>query len=102
MGKVWQVQHAKARFSEFLATSLTEGPQIVTKRDVETAVLVPIEQWRRLEQRSKPDLKQLLLAPEARTDDLTPPRAKRRRRFFSIFHESRHHYHVLPRLLHDH
>lgn len=80
MGKVWPVQDAKARFSEFLATSLAEGPQIVSKRGVETAVLVPIEQWRRLEQRTKPDLKQLLLAPEARTDSLTPPRAPHRRR----------------------
>ena len=80
MGKVWQVQDAKARFSEFLATSLTEGPQIVTKRGVETAVLVPIDQWRRLAQLTKPDLKQLLLAPGARTDSLTPPRAKHRQR----------------------
>ena len=80
MGKVWQVQDAKARFSEFLPSSLAEGPQILTKRGVETAVLVPIEQWRRLEQLTKPDLKQLLLAPEARTDALTPPRAKHRRR----------------------
>ena len=80
MGKVWAVQDAKARFSEFLATSLAEGPQIVTKRGVEAAVLVPIEQWRRLEQRTKPDLKQLLLTPEARTDSLTPPRAPHRRR----------------------
>ena len=73
MDKVWQVQDANARFSEFLATSLAEGPQVVTKRGVETAVLVPIEQWRRLEQLTKPDLKQLLPAPEARTDALTPP-----------------------------
>ncbi len=80
MGKVWQVQDAKARFSEFLATSLAEGPQVVTKRSVETAVLVPIEQWRRLEQLTKPDLKQLLLAPEARTDTPTPPRTKHRQR----------------------
>ena len=77
MGKVWQVQDAKARFSEFLATSLAEGPQVVTKRGVETAVLVPIDQWQRLGQLTKPDLKQLLLAPEARTDALTPPRVAR-------------------------
>ena len=84
MGKVWQVQDAKARFSEFLASSLAEGPQVVTKRGVETAVLVPIEQWRRLEQLTKPDLKQLLLAPEARTDALTPPRATHPKRHFII------------------
>ena len=57
-----------------LDTKLAEGPQIVTKRGVETAVLLPIEQWRRLERLTRPDLKALLLAPEARTDDLAPPR----------------------------
>ncbi len=76
----WQVQDAKARFSEFLEASIADGPQVVTKRGVETAVLVPIEQWRKLEKMTRPDLKELLLAPEARTDALTPDRQKRRRR----------------------
>ena len=80
MSKSWQVQDAKARFSEFLEASLTEGPQIVTKRGVETAVIVPIDRWRRLEQLAKPDLKELLLSPDARTDALTPPRKHHRRR----------------------
>jgi prevent-host-death family protein len=38
----WQVQEAKARFSEFLDASLREGPQVVTRRGIEVAVLVPI------------------------------------------------------------
>ncbi|MCY4427235.1 MAG: type II toxin-antitoxin system Phd/YefM family antitoxin [Halieaceae bacterium] len=80
MGNVWQVQDAKARFSELLETSLAEGPQIVTKRGVEAAVLVPIDHWRRLQQMTRRDLKELLLAPEARTDALTPPREKHRLR----------------------
>ena len=76
MSKTWQVQEAKARFSELLETSLAEGPQIVTKRGVEAAVLVPINQWRRLEQMAKPTLKQLLLAPEPQADLPVPPRAR--------------------------
>ena len=84
MGKTWQVQDAKARFSEFLEASLTDGPQIVTKRGVETAVLLPIEQWRRLKKMTKPDLKELLLTSEARTDELTPTRVKRRHRTPSV------------------
>ena len=76
MSKTWQVQDAKARFSEFLEASLSDGPQIVTKHGVETAVLLPVEQWRRLEKMTKPDLKELLLASEPRTDALTPPRAR--------------------------
>ena len=34
MGNKWQVQDAKAKFSEFLEATLAEGPQIVTKRGV--------------------------------------------------------------------
>jgi len=40
----WQVQDAKARFSEFLEASLKHGPQVVTRRGVETAGLVPIQE----------------------------------------------------------
>ena len=80
MSKTWQVQDAKARFSQLLETSLAEGPQIVTKRGVETAVLVPIEECRRLKKRARPDLKELLLAPEARTEALAPPRPRHRHR----------------------
>jgi prevent-host-death family protein len=60
MASRWSVQDAKARFSEFLQTSLTEGPQIVTKRGTEAAVLVPIEEWRRLQRAARPGLKSLL------------------------------------------
>lgn len=74
MSKTWQVQDAKARFSELLETALAEGPQIVTKRGVEAAALIPIDQWRRLEAMTKPTLKELLLAPGPRDESLTEPR----------------------------
>jgi antitoxin Phd len=70
----WSVQDAKARFSELLERTLSEGPQIVTKRGVETAVVVPVEEWRRLQQRARPTLKELLLAPEPRFDMEIPDR----------------------------
>jgi antitoxin Phd len=70
----WPVQDAKARFSELLEKSVTDGPQIVTKRGVETAVLVPIDEWHRLQQRARPTLKELLLAPEPRFDLDIPDR----------------------------
>ena len=76
----WQVQTAKARFSEFLEASLKEGPQVVTRRGLETAVLVPIEHWRRLQQAGRPTLKDLLLAPQPRTDAYDPARRRWRRR----------------------
>lgn len=77
---VWPVQHAKARFSELLDACQREGPQVVTRRGTETAVLVPIEQWRRLQAAARPSLKELLLSPAARTDTLVPPRGAARRR----------------------
>lgn len=80
MSRKWPVQDAKAKFSELLDTALAEGPQIVTKRGTDAAVLLPIEQWRRLESMARPNLKELLLAPEARTENLTPPRGQRRHR----------------------
>jgi len=76
----WQVQDAKARFSEFLDATIKKGPQVVTRRGIETAVLVPIEEWNRLQRAARPSLKALLLAPEARSEDLMPERRKLRRR----------------------
>jgi antitoxin Phd len=43
----WQVQDAKARFSEFLDATINKGPQVVTRRGIETAVLVSIGEWNR-------------------------------------------------------
>lgn len=77
---VWPVQDAKARFSEFLDACMTEGPQMVTKRGTEAAVLVPVEEWRRLHAAARPSLKQLLLADSARIDLLIPDRGHARRR----------------------
>ena len=76
----WQVQEAKARFSEFLDASLNEGPQVVTRRGVETAVLMPIEQWRRLERAARPTLKELLLGEGPRFENLVSPRRRFKRR----------------------
>lgn len=78
--KAWPVQDAKARFSELLEASQTEGPQLVTKRGVEAAVLVPIEEWRRLQEAARPSLKDWLLAPEPRFDLKLPKRRGWKRR----------------------
>jgi antitoxin Phd len=76
----WAVQDAKARFSEFLDTCLSNGPQIVTRRGTQAAVLLPIEEWHRLQKAARPTLKELLLTDEARGKDLVPPRAPMARR----------------------
>jgi len=76
----WQVQDAKARFSEFLDTALKKGPQVVTRRGVKAAVLVPIEEWEKLQKAARPSLKDLLLAPEPRVHDIIGQRRVIRRR----------------------
>ena len=77
----WQLQEAKARFSEFLDATLKNGPQVVTRRGVETAVLVPIAEWRRLQKAARPGLKALLLGTAGpQFEDLVTERGKLRRR----------------------
>lgn len=76
----WPVQDAKARFSEFLDACLVEGPQMVTRRGTEAAVLVPVQEWRRLQSVARPSLKQLLLTDQARADISVPARGQAKRR----------------------
>lgn len=78
--RAWPVQDAKARFSEMLDTCLREGPQIVTKRGAETAVLVPVGDWQRLKRTARRTLKELLLSDDARGKLNVPLRGGRRRR----------------------
>lgn len=56
--KTWPVQDAKARFSEFLEACIVDRPQMVSKRGMEAAVLVPVQEWRRLQAAARPSLKQ--------------------------------------------
>jgi antitoxin Phd len=76
----WPVQDAKARFSEFLDACLADGPQMVTRRGAEAAVLVPVQEWRRLQAAARPSLKELLLSDQARADWRVPERGQARRR----------------------
>ena len=78
--KNWPVQDAKARFSELLETCLSDGPQIVTKRGIEAAVLVPMREWQRLNDTKRPSLKDMLLAPAPKADLVIPNRKNWRRR----------------------
>jgi antitoxin Phd len=75
----WQLQDAKARFSDFLNAALEKGPQVVTRRGVEAAVLVPIEEWRRIQRMRRPGIKELLLSGP-RFRNLVPSRRKLKRR----------------------
>lgn len=78
--RTWQVHDAKSRFSEFLDACISDGPQMVTKRGIETAVLVPVEEWRRIQAVVRPSLKELLLSDLGRIEAVTPARHQVRRR----------------------
>ena len=66
----WKLHEAKARFSELVDAAEKKGPQIVTRRGVESVVVVPIEEWRRVQANRRPTLKELLLGPGPRFDEV--------------------------------
>jgi prevent-host-death family protein len=81
----WQLQEAKQRFSELVRHARADGPQVVTKHGEEVAVVVSIEEYRRLTD-ELPSFKELLIAApdldaldldrsreRARVVELTPP-----------------------------
>ncbi|MDQ3863802.1 MAG: type II toxin-antitoxin system prevent-host-death family antitoxin [Actinomycetota bacterium] len=70
----WQLQEAKQRFSELVRRTLEEGPQVVTRHGEEVVVVVPVEEFRRMNG-EKPTFKEFLLsAPDLSVLDLERPR----------------------------
>jgi prevent-host-death family protein len=47
----WQLQTAKAQFSELFRRARTEGPQVVTRQGKEQVVVLPAEQFAQLTKR---------------------------------------------------
>jgi prevent-host-death family protein len=47
-GSSWQVQTAKARFSEVFRRARTEGPQIITRQGTEAVVMISHERYDQL------------------------------------------------------
>lgn len=48
MKRAWQLQDAKNKLSEVVDRAIAEGPQMLTRRGRETAVVISIEDFRRL------------------------------------------------------
>ena len=44
----WQLQDAKNRFSEVVKKAIMNGPQVVTRRGVETVVVISVDEYRKL------------------------------------------------------
>jgi prevent-host-death family protein len=51
--RAWQLQTAKARFSELFRLARTEGPQLITRQGKDGVVMVPVEQFDQLVIRSR-------------------------------------------------
>jgi antitoxin Phd len=49
----WQLQTAKAQFSEVFRRARSEGPQLVTRQGKEAVVILPAEEFERLSMRSR-------------------------------------------------
>lgn len=48
MGRVWQLQEAKNKLSEIVNEAASSGPQIITRRGVEVAVVLAYDEFTRL------------------------------------------------------
>ena len=64
----WQIQVAKQRFSEMIRAVTSEGPQVITRHGEDVAVVVDIDEYRRLT-RPAVDLAGILLGGPKLDDD---------------------------------
>ena len=48
MTSAWQLQDAKSKFSELVESALSKGPQLVTKRGINSVVVISMEEFNRL------------------------------------------------------
>lgn len=54
MARTWQLQEAKNKFSEVVEEALKHGPQVITKRGVETAIVLSYADYRKLQLTQQP------------------------------------------------
>lgn len=59
----WQLQDAKNRLSEVVDEATRNGPQMITRRGTETAVVVSTKDWARLTRQGQPLVELLRSAP---------------------------------------
>jgi len=72
----WQLQDAKSHFSELIDAALETGPQVVTRRGVDTAMVVSIDEWRKLKDEKRVTWKEVLLGEGPRFEIPLPKRGR--------------------------
>jgi antitoxin Phd len=80
-----QLQDAKSRFSELIDETLEKGPQVVTRRGIDTAVIVPIEEWRKFKDERRLNWKDVLLGEGPRFSISLPKRGGAKSRKVPVF-----------------
>jgi antitoxin Phd len=68
MTSKWQMQEAKARFGELVRKASSEGPQVVTYRGVDTAVLLSMDDYKRMQPTKKSFVDHILSGPKLDDD----------------------------------
>lgn len=81
----WQLQDAKARFSELIDDTLGKGPQVVTRRGIDAAVVVSIDEWKKLKDEKRLTWKEVLLGEGPRFEIALPKRGKVKSRKAPVF-----------------
>ena len=84
----WQLQEAKAKLSEVIQVAAKNGPQTITQRGVETAVVVSMEEWKRMQARETQPRKRTLLEVLQSGPDIEipiPPRGRHKHRKPPVF-----------------
>jgi antitoxin Phd len=76
----WELHKAKVRFSELIDDTLEKGPQIVTRHGIETAVVVSMEEWKKLNDEKRQTWKDVLLGEGPRFDIPLPKRGAMNRK----------------------
>jgi prevent-host-death family protein len=81
----WQLQDAKSRFSELIDDTLEKGPQVVTRRGVDTAVVLSVDEWKKLKDEARVTWKEVLLGEGPRFEIPLPKRGKGKSRKAPVF-----------------
>jgi prevent-host-death family protein len=70
----WQLQQAKQQFSRVVGKALTDGPQVVTRHGKDVAVILAIEDYRRLSSDEGAFKRFLESAPDFSALEVTRPK----------------------------
>lgn len=65
---IWQLQDAKNKFSKLVEEAMTQGPQIVTKRGIESVVVLSKKDYNNLSKSKKSLINILKSTPKIELD----------------------------------